>query len=418
MTLAGPPSRQRARDTCSWPGMPGRRRRRSTRKSSRAMSSAGTARQFVAAARDAVAAGLRRALRRRSSNAARAANPSPTSSASGSSGGCRSRSPRDVLVPRPGDRSLIVEEALSGSPARRRRSIVDVGTGSGCVAIALATRVPRGRARHRHRYFRCGACASRAATRCANGVADRIEFREAICWSGIAAQDLIVVQPAVCGVSATPRRSRRRCAITNRMSRSSAATTACDLPPPVPARRHAALAAGGRLIVEVGYDQAGRSRRWRRSAGGSTHRLDLQEIERVRTLRQRPVLRPMSAHAAASAPELSHARLPVLPDRPREIPASLDLRGRRRRRLGDINPQAPLHALIIPRRHIATLNDLTARGRRAVGAMIAARRRASRESTATPSAASARSSTRTPTPASRCSTSTCTSWPGEAWPPG
>jgi histidine triad (HIT) family protein len=25
----------------------------------------------------------------------------------------------------------------------------------------------------------------------------------------------------------------------------------------------------------------------------------------------------------------------------------------------DINPQAPLHALVIPRRHIATLNDLT-----------------------------------------------------------
>jgi histidine triad (HIT) family protein len=27
--------------------------------------------------------------------------------------------------------------------------------------------------------------------------------------------------------------------------------------------------------------------------------------------------------------------------------------------LKDINPQAPLHALVVPRRHIATLNDLT-----------------------------------------------------------
>jgi histidine triad (HIT) family protein len=27
---------------------------------------------------------------------------------------------------------------------------------------------------------------------------------------------------------------------------------------------------------------------------------------------------------------------------------------------GDINPQAPFHALVIPRRHIATLNDVTA----------------------------------------------------------
>ena len=27
--------------------------------------------------------------------------------------------------------------------------------------------------------------------------------------------------------------------------------------------------------------------------------------------------------------------------------------------LKDINPQAPLHALVVPRRHVATLNDLT-----------------------------------------------------------
>jgi histidine triad (HIT) family protein len=35
----------------------------------------------------------------------------------------------------------------------------------------------------------------------------------------------------------------------------------------------------------------------------------------------------------------------------------------------DINPQAPLHVLIIPRRHIATLNDLTAHDDAIVGAM-------------------------------------------------
>jgi histidine triad (HIT) family protein len=35
----------------------------------------------------------------------------------------------------------------------------------------------------------------------------------------------------------------------------------------------------------------------------------------------------------------------------------------------DINPQAPLHVLIIPRRHIATLNDLTAGDDGLVGAM-------------------------------------------------
>jgi len=36
----------------------------------------------------------------------------------------------------------------------------------------------------------------------------------------------------------------------------------------------------------------------------------------------------------------------------------------------DINPQAPLHALIIPRRHIATTNDLTPDDDRLVGEMV------------------------------------------------
>ena len=35
----------------------------------------------------------------------------------------------------------------------------------------------------------------------------------------------------------------------------------------------------------------------------------------------------------------------------------------------DINPQAPLHALIIPRRHIETLNDLTPHDDALVGSM-------------------------------------------------
>ena len=36
----------------------------------------------------------------------------------------------------------------------------------------------------------------------------------------------------------------------------------------------------------------------------------------------------------------------------------------------DINPQAPLHALIVPRRHIATLNDLTKQDDELVGSML------------------------------------------------
>jgi histidine triad (HIT) family protein len=36
----------------------------------------------------------------------------------------------------------------------------------------------------------------------------------------------------------------------------------------------------------------------------------------------------------------------------------------------DINPQAPLHVLIVPRRHIATLNDLSVEDDALVGAMV------------------------------------------------
>jgi len=38
--------------------------------------------------------------------------------------------------------------------------------------------------------------------------------------------------------------------------------------------------------------------------------------------------------------------------------------------LKDINPQAPTHALVVPRRHIATLNDLAPEDDGLVGGMI------------------------------------------------
>ena len=36
----------------------------------------------------------------------------------------------------------------------------------------------------------------------------------------------------------------------------------------------------------------------------------------------------------------------------------------------DINPQAPLHVLVVPKAHVATLNDLTAHDDGLVGAMV------------------------------------------------
>jgi len=36
----------------------------------------------------------------------------------------------------------------------------------------------------------------------------------------------------------------------------------------------------------------------------------------------------------------------------------------------DINPQAPLHVLVVPKRHVATLNDLQAEDDQLVGEMV------------------------------------------------
>ena len=54
----------------------------------------------------------------------------------------------------------------------------------------------------------------------------------------------------------------------------------------------------------------------------------------------------------------------------KEIPAALLYEDAEMFVVSDINPQAPLHALIIPRRHIATLNDLSPEDDALVGAMM------------------------------------------------
>ena len=53
----------------------------------------------------------------------------------------------------------------------------------------------------------------------------------------------------------------------------------------------------------------------------------------------------------------------------KEIPASVVHEDDRLLVINDINPQAPLHALVIPKRHIATLNDVTADDASLVGEM-------------------------------------------------
>jgi histidine triad (HIT) family protein len=54
----------------------------------------------------------------------------------------------------------------------------------------------------------------------------------------------------------------------------------------------------------------------------------------------------------------------------REIPAKVLFEDDRLLAFEDINPQAPLHALIIPKSHIATLNDVTSMDDALLGQMM------------------------------------------------
>jgi histidine triad (HIT) family protein len=54
----------------------------------------------------------------------------------------------------------------------------------------------------------------------------------------------------------------------------------------------------------------------------------------------------------------------------RDIPASLVYEDDRVLAFNDINPQAPTHVLLVPKRHIASLNELTADDDPIVGELV------------------------------------------------
>ena len=53
-----------------------------------------------------------------------------------------------------------------------------------------------------------------------------------------------------------------------------------------------------------------------------------------------------------------------------DIPASIVYQDDRLIAFNDINPQAPTHVLIVPKRHMATLNDLQAEDDQLIGEMV------------------------------------------------
>ncbi len=59
----------------------------------------------------------------------------------------------------------------------------------------------------------------------------------------------------------------------------------------------------------------------------------------------------------------------------RQIPSKTVHEDERYYAFHDINPQAPVHVLIVPRKHIATLNDLEAGDEALIGGMLRLARR-------------------------------------------
>ena len=53
-----------------------------------------------------------------------------------------------------------------------------------------------------------------------------------------------------------------------------------------------------------------------------------------------------------------------------DIPASKVYEDDQMIAFNDINPQAPMHVLVVPKKHVATLNDLSATDDGLVGAMV------------------------------------------------
>jgi histidine triad (HIT) family protein len=53
-----------------------------------------------------------------------------------------------------------------------------------------------------------------------------------------------------------------------------------------------------------------------------------------------------------------------------EIPASIVYEDERILAFNDINPQAPTHVLVVPKAHIATLNDVSAQDDQIVGELV------------------------------------------------
>lgn len=192
---------------------------------------------------------------------------------------------RDVLTPRP-ETELVVQAALDAFPRDRSLVIVDVGTGSGCIAVALATEFPNARLIASDVSVAALAVARRNAGR--HGVAQRIAFVHASGFNPETDVDLIVSNPPYIPVGDAPSLAPEVREFEPHVALFAGAD-GLDAYRAIFRGNETSLSMGGegRLIVEVGYDQAAAvkaladPRVWRFKRGYR----DLQDIERVLVFR-------------------------------------------------------------------------------------------------------------------------------------
>jgi release factor glutamine methyltransferase len=185
-----------------------------------------------------------------------------------------------VLIPRP-ETELIVEESLSLFRDQAPGLIIDVGTGSGCLAVSLAAEFRDARVVATDISMAALGVARRNAA--ANGVEERIDFRLADLLDTITERaDLIVSNPPYVASGDAPglvpevREHEPHVAL---FAGEDGLHVYRRLFPSARPR----LRAGGRLILEVGYDQDGAVIDIASRAGWtfSHHRQDLQGITRT-----------------------------------------------------------------------------------------------------------------------------------------
>jgi release factor glutamine methyltransferase len=277
-----------------------------------------------------------------------------------------------VLIPRP-ETEFIVEEVLarvtSGAEGPRLR-IADVGTGSGCLAVALARWLPGAHVLA----IDVSEAALRVARRNAarHEVGDRVVVLQGNLLQGTTGLfDVIVSNPPYvpAGDLASLQPEIREFEPVGALD---GGQDGLDLVRRLVPEAAARLVPGGWLAFEFGFGQSDGVR----AIIANEPRLDLVDVRA--DLAGIPRVAVARRRAADSESRVSNPE-PRIPDPMSclfcriiagELPAKRIFEDETLVAFHDVNPQAPVHVLVVPRRHIATLNDLGPGDDALVGALL------------------------------------------------